>query len=122
MDRVYPLLEEIKRQGKARGNFLGLLNVLIGRRITQADGTVVSTGLTWRQLAAALKHVRWDIEAVRELGLDPERLPPREREQFWYYAINRAHVDSKEAREAGDHLAQVLMAAGYVVQPGPASR
>jgi hypothetical protein len=118
MDRVYPLLEDIKRQGIARGNFLGLLNFLIGRRIQLVDGTLVSSGLTWRQLAAAFKHVRWDVEAVRELGLDPDRLPPRDREQFWYYAINRARVDSKEAKEAGDRLAEILKAAGYIVGSG----
>ena len=119
MDRAYELLEDIKRHGYARDNFLGLLNVLIGRRIQTADGALHSGGLTWRQLAAALKHVRWDIGAVQELGLDPEKLPPRDREQFWFFAINRARVDSKEAKLAGDRLAQTLQAAGYMVVPGP---
>ena len=119
MDRAYELLEDIKRQGYARDNFLGLLNVLIGRRIERAGGALLSGGLTWRQLAAALKHVRWDVEAVRELGLEPDRLPPRDREQFWFFAINRAHVDSKEAKQAGDRLAQTVQPAGYIVVPGP---
>jgi hypothetical protein len=121
MDRVHELLEEIKRHGYARDNFLGLLNLLIGRRIQNADGTLISSGLTWRQLAAVFKYVRWDVAAVQELGLNPDKLPPRDREQFWFFAINRARVDSKEAKLAGDRLAQALQTAEYVVGPGPSS-
>src|SRR5712691_730111 len=77
MDRVYELISEVK--GQARGNFLGLLNVLIGRHITKADGTPVSQGLTWRELAAVLKKLSWEKEWVRELGLDPSELTPRDR-------------------------------------------
>ena len=32
----------IQEQGLATGNFLGLLHILIGRKISLADGTVVS--------------------------------------------------------------------------------
>ena len=66
-------LDDLKRHGYAQGNFLGLLNVLIGRRITRADGTVLSVGLTWRDTASWLKKVRWDRDAVRELGVEPRR-------------------------------------------------
>src|SRR5690349_16630133 len=98
-------LEDCKRhcpkpRGKGKGNgpsiggFLGLLNVLIGRRISTRDGAVLSTGLTWRELAVLLNKFRWDPEAVRELGLDPERLPMRDRQRYWYTAIALANVDS----------------------------
>jgi hypothetical protein len=109
-------LDDLKQHGHAQGNFLGLLNVLIGHRIEKADGTVLSVGLTWRQTADWLKKVRWDKDAVRELGLDPAALPPRDRERFWYSAIARAHVDSPEASTAGDRLANALKTAGYVVK------
>lgn len=120
MDVVYELLEEIKRHGYAVGNFLGLLHVLIGRKLEKADGTVISTGLTWRELAALLKKCRWDKEAVRELGLNPADLPPRDRQRYWYTAISQAHVASQRAAEAGERLAEVLRAAGYVVSRSPA--
>ena len=119
MDGVRELLDDLKQHGFGQGHFLGLINVLIGRRLSKVDGTVVSTGLTWRELAALLKKVRWDREAVRELGHEPSDLPPRDRERFWYFAIARARVDSAEAMEAGDRLAEVLGPIGYVVGPAP---
>jgi hypothetical protein len=119
MDRVRQLLDDVKQGGLAPGNFLGLLNVLIGRRITLADGTPVSAGLTYREAAALLKRARWEREAVSDLGLDPAALPPRDRERYWYQAIVLARVDSPEATAAGDRLAQQLHAAGYVVGPAP---
>ncbi len=119
MDPLRQLLEAVKQHGTARGNFLGFLNVLIGRRITRADGTLVSAGLTWRELAAWLKKVRWDREAVRELGLDLANLPPRDRLKFWYTAIMQAGVDSAAAMQAGDRLAERLREAGYEVGPAP---
>jgi hypothetical protein len=109
-------LDDLKQHGHAQGNFLGLLNVLIGRRIEKADGTVLSVGLTWRQTADWLKKLRWDKDTVRELGLDPATLPPRDRERFWYSAIARARVDSPEATAAGNRLATALKSAGYVVK------
>ena len=113
MDRLRDFLEDVRRLGQFRGNFLGLLNILIGRHIAKADGAPVSDGLTWRELAAALKKYSWDKDLVRELGLDPAQFAPRDREQFWYMAINRAHVDSPEAFQAGDRLASALKKAGY---------
>jgi hypothetical protein len=119
MDALYAFLEHVRKCGQARGNFLGLLNVFIGRRIENPPGTVISTGLTWRSLAALLKKLRWDREAVKELGLDPKLLPPRDRERYWYMAIGQAHIDSEKAIEAGDRLAQVLQSAGCRIVPGP---
>ena len=112
-------LDQLRHQGLVEGHFLGLLHVLIGRRVTQADGTVVSPGLTWRALADLLKTLRWDKEAVREIGLDPAALPPRDRQRFWYTAIAHARVDSDEAIAAGDRLAAYLKPQGFIVSPAP---
>ncbi len=119
MDALTEFLEDLRRQNLAQGHFLGLLNLLIGRTIARADGTIVCGGLTWRLLAGWLKKVRWSKESVRELGLDPDDLPPRDRQHFWYSAISRAGVDSPKAREAGDRLAAILTTKGYVVGPPP---
>src|SRR5438874_9522103 len=82
MDVLREFLDDIKRRRYARGNFLGMLNVLIGRNIEATDGETISSGLTWRVLAEALKNARWDPEAVRELALDPAALPPRDRQRY----------------------------------------
>src|SRR5438128_11273594 len=113
------LLGDLKAHGYAHGNFLGLLHLLIGRRLARKDGTWICQGLAWRDVAAWLKKIRWDKEAVRELSLDPAELPPRDRERFWYSAIVRAGVDSDQAISAGDKLAEKLSKHGYVVGPSP---
>jgi hypothetical protein len=119
MDRLRDFLDVLKERSLATGNFLGLLHILIGRKITLADGTEVSAGQTWRALAALFKRVRWDREAVRELGLNPDDLPPRDRSLYWFKAIASAGVDSADAIAAGDRLAEVLKQAGYTVGPAP---
>jgi hypothetical protein len=119
MDGLHDFLAETKRQGIARGNFLGLLNVVIGRRIHKKSGEVVANGVTWRHLAELLKKVRWDKQAVRELGLEPAALPPRDRQRYWYLAIAHAGIDSPQAASAGDRFAALLNSAGYVVGPAP---
>lgn len=121
MDGVRDFLEDVRRHRRAEGNFLGLLNVLVGRRITRPDGRVISSGLTWRGVAAWLKKVRWPRDAVRELGLDPAALPPRDRERFWYVAISLARIDSEDAMRAGDRFAQQVGPAGFIVVPRPSS-
>ena len=119
MDALSTLLEDLKRGGQTRGNFLGFLNVFIGRRISTQDGKLVSKGLTWRELAGWLKRLRWDPDAVRELGQNPDDLPPRDRQRYWYTAITRAGVASAEARAAGDRFAELLRNMGYDIGPGP---
>ena len=121
MDARLEFLTQLKRQHLIRGNFLGLLNVLIGRRIDNADGTLISTGVTWREAAALLKKVRWEKTAVKELPLEHAALPPRDREKFWYAAIAQVGVGSEEAAKAGDALAERLRESGYVVGPSPGS-
>ena len=76
MDGVVSFLEELRKHGLAADRFLGLLHVLIGRRITRGDGTVVSAGLTWRNVAAVLKQVRWDKDAVPRTRPRPGRPRP----------------------------------------------
>ncbi len=119
MEPLREFLNAVRHHGTARGQLLGLLHIVIGRRITRTDGTPVSGGMTWRELAAVLKQLRWDREAVRELELDPADLPPRDRERFWYTAVAKAGVASAAARTAGDRLVGPLKALGYVVGPAP---
>jgi len=119
MDVLRVFLADLKRHGYARGNFLGMLNVLVGRQIRAADGRIVSNGLTWRVLADLLRKAHWDREAVQELGLDPAVLPPRNRQRFWFAAIAQAGVDSARATEAGNRLAEILCSTGYAVSPAP---
>ena len=119
MDALSEFLNDQHRQGTAEGNFLGLLHILVGRRLVLPDGTLLSNGLTWRELAALLKKVHWPREAVREIGLDEEALPPRDRVRFWYAAIAQAKVDSEKAREEGDRVAEALRKEGFRVGPAP---
>ncbi len=119
MERLRELLELLRKRGIAVGNFLGLLHVLIGRRVTLEDGQLISAGVTWRELAGLLKRVRWDPEAVREIGLNPADLPVRDRQRYWYSAIAQAGVDRPEAVARGDQLAATMQSLGYVVTPAP---
>lgn len=119
MDALPEFLNDLKQQGLARGNLLGLFHLLIGRRITRPDGAVVTAGLAWRDLAVQFKRVRWDKEAVTELGINPADLPPRDREKYWYTAIARSRVSSAEAIAAGENLAEVLRQKGYTVSSAP---
>lgn len=122
MEQLREFLNAVRDSGAASGNFLGLLNVLIGRRVTRTDGTVVSRGMTWRELSALLKQLRWDRGVLRELKLDPAKLPPRDRERLWYVAIAHAKVASPAATAAGDRLIKPLKALGYVVGPAPGAK
>ena len=53
------------------------------------------------------------------LGLNPDDLPPRDRQRYWYAAILAAKVDSPDAREAGDAYARVVSKLGFEIGPGP---
>ncbi len=119
MDALSGFLDLVKKKGLAQGHFLGFLHVVIGRKITTSDGKPVSAGRVWRDLAAALKKARWDPEAARELGMNPDDLPPRDRQRFWYSVIARAGVDSAQAAKAGDKFAEVLPKHGFEVGPAP---
>ncbi len=122
MDALSTLLDSLKKGEQTVGHLRGFLHVFVGRTITRtSDKAVVSKGLAWRELAGLLKKLRWDPDAVKELGLEPEDLPPRDRERYWYMAILQAKVDSATAIEAGNKFAKVLDRLGYDVGPAPAA-
>jgi len=122
MDSLRELLDAVRERDIVRGRFRGLLHLLVGRRIARQDGTLVSTGMTWRDLSTLLKRLRWDRDAVRELGIDPAALAPRDRERFWYAAIARAGIDSSEAVAAAEELVQPLAELGFLVGPAPGTK
>lgn len=119
MDALTELFDLLRAKALTRGVFLGFLNVMIGRRITSPAGTGVSSGLPFRDLANWLKKVRWDPDDVKELGLDPDSLPVRDRQRYWFSAICQAQVGSDAALKAGDQFADRLRAEGYTVGPPP---
>lgn len=119
MDGIRELLSAAREANLVAGNLRALMHVAIGRKITRPDGAVVSSGVTWRELAAELKNQRFDTEGVREYGADPVALAARERERFWYAAISAAKVDSAEAIAEADRFAPKLKAIGFVVGPAP---
>lgn len=121
MDQLRNFLATVKEQGVAAGHFRGLLHALIAKRIARDDGTTVSTGMTWRDAAALLKLVRWDREVVRELGIDPKELAPRDREKFWYTAIARANLAAPEVRASVAELARAVAPLGYTIGQEPAT-
>lgn len=120
MDGIREFLETVRSQGLAVGHLRGFLHIAIGRKISRTDGAVISNGLTWRELAAHLKLLRFDKDLVREIGADPEALAPRDRARFWYSAIALAHVDSAEALADADALAILLRDHGFIVGAAPA--
>lgn len=119
MDALAQFLEDVSQNGRTEGHFRGLLHILIGRRIATNDGTEISKGLTWREAANWLKRVRWDKDAVAELGLTPASLPPRDRERYWYNAIAHAEIDGADARKQADQLVARFKSIGYVIGSGP---
>ena len=121
MDGIRELLEAARDRGLLAGNLRGFLHIAIGRTVTRPDGTVLSKGLTWRELAGLLKQLRFDRDLVREYGADPDTLAPRDRERFWYSAIAAARVDSREAIAEADRLAAPLKGLGYHVGPAPSA-
>lgn len=117
MDGIRDLLEAARTNGLVAGRFRGLLHIAIGRTVTKSDGTKLSAGLTWREVAALLKALRFDPELGREAGADPDTLSPRDRERYWYSVIALAHVDGAEARAEAEQLVAPLKGLGYVVAP-----
>ena len=116
MDPVDEFLTVLRGRQMVSGYFAGMLHLLIGRTLVKADGSVVSTGLTWRAMADVLKTLRFDRELVRELGLDPDDLPPRDREKFWFAAILRAGITSPRIKANADALSVLLPNLGYRIQ------
>lgn len=120
MDALAALLLDLKRRGVGGDNMLGLLHVAVGRTVRRThDGAIVSRGMSWRDLSALLKKIRWDPDSVASLGIDPVSLPPRDRQKFWYAAISRSPIDSIPAREAAERFAAELQKLGFEVGPPP---
>ncbi len=119
MDGIRDLLEAARTNGLVAGRFRGLLHIAIGRTVTKPDGTRLSAGLTWREVANLLKALRFDPELGRELGADPDTLSPRDRERYWYAVITLARVDSADAVTEAEQLVAPLKALGYVIAPPP---
>lgn len=119
MDGIRELLDVIRDHRLAAGRLRGVFHLAIGRRVERADGTLVSAGVTWRELAAALKAAKFDKELAREVGADPDTLSPRDRERMWYSAIALAKVGSPEASAQADELTARLKPLGFVVGPAP---
>jgi hypothetical protein len=119
MEGLREFLEKVRQAHLVRGHFRALMHIAIGRRISRADGTVLSTGATWRQVSELLRIIRWDKELVREVGLNPDDLPPRDRQRYWYAAIIAARVDTTEARALGDAYARLVAPLGFVIGPAP---
>lgn len=119
MDALAQFLDVVRENGRADGNFRGLLHILIGRSIENAHGETISKGLTWRGTATLLKKIRWDKDAVAELGLIPADLPPRDREKYWYSAIAAADVNGDAARKSAEVLAARIKPLGFVIGTAP---
>src|SRR5262245_45840583 len=119
MDGIRDLLEVARANGLVPGHLRGLLHVAIGRTISKPDGTKISSGVTWRALAALLKTLRFDPELGREVGADPDTLSPRDRERYWYAVIGLARVDGAEAVADAEKLVAPLAKLDFVVGPPP---
>ncbi len=119
MEGTLRLLEVVRDRKLAAGSLRGLFHIAIGRTVSAPDGTPIASGVTWRELATLLKDAKLDKELVRQLGVDPDALAPKDREKMWYHAIGLAKVDSAEARTEADRLAAALKPLGFVVGPAP---
>lgn len=119
MHGTLKFLERVRDLRLVAGRLRGVFHIAIGRRVTDADGNVVCSGVTWRELAGLLKDAKYDRELVRELGADPDEVSPKDREKLWYAAVMRAKVDGPEARAQADAVAAALLSHGWVVGPPP---
>jgi hypothetical protein len=119
MEGLEAFLEVIRKRGTAEGHFRGLLHILVGRKISRSDGSLVSAGMTWRAVADLFKRLRWSPDAVRELGLEPDALPVRDRQRYWFAAISAAQIESASASADADALVSPLATLGFVVGPPP---
>lgn len=119
MEGLREFLDVVRRHQLVKGHLRALLHVAVGREIRRVDGTLLSKGVTWRELAELLRQLRWDKELVRELGLDPDALAPRDRQRYWYQAINAAALNAPECVVLGNDFARMMATLGYVVGPAP---
>lgn len=119
MEGVREFLENLRKNGLVMGHLRAVFHIVIGRRITKSDGSEISSGITWRQLATLLKDMRWDPDQVSELGIDASGLPPRDRLRYWYGAISQAEVDSEAARKEANDIVKKIEKLGYKIGAAP---
>jgi hypothetical protein len=112
MDGLSQLLITIRDEKLAVGRLAGLFHLLISDTIADQTGAIIGNGLTWRQLAQALKEARFDKGLVEEIGADPATLSPRNRERFWNIAIGLAMASGTGPAQA-EQLIRALKAHGY---------
>ena len=74
MDGLREFLDDLQQRRIATGNFLGLLHLLIGRRIERGDGALISQGCTWRMLAELLISTSV-VASLSKVGLSSLRSP-----------------------------------------------
>ena len=108
MDTISDFLDYIKSEGLVLGRLQGLCHICIGRTIHYND-KIVSTGVTWRELAKLLKLLKFDKYLGTEVNADPEELNPKDRERYWYAVIGLAQPDGIDARTQAQELAQLLL-------------
>ena len=119
MDLLSEFLELMIERKLVAGRLRALFHVVIGRTVHDSQGRLICGGTTWRTLANTLKDLRYDTELVRELGLDPETLSPRDRKRFWYSAIAGSKPDSAQARlEAVSYIFE-LQKLGFRIGAAP---
>ena len=119
MDGSRAVLELIRDRGLVAGRLRGFFHLVIGRALSRGDGTILSTGVTWRELSQLLKLLKFDRDLVKELDADPDSISPKDREKFWYVAISLAKVDSAQARLEAEELAGLLKPHGILVGSAP---
>ncbi|MFO0938771.1 MAG: hypothetical protein U0798_19890 [Gemmataceae bacterium] len=115
MDRLLEFLERVQQNGLIAGKLRGVLHIAIGRVIKTEDGTVISSGTTWRVLSNQLKAAKIDKELVRQIHPEPDEISPRDRERFWYSVIALARPDSSESIAEAEALIPLLAPLGYTV-------
>ena len=74
MEGTQMMLQLARDHRLIAGHLRGLFHIAIGRTLTATDGTILSMGMSWRDLSQLLKAMKFDREHVRELGADPDLL------------------------------------------------
>jgi len=81
--------------------------------------SLVPGGETTIKAVTALRRPWLFFDLVREIGLNPDDLPPRDRQRYWYAAIVAARVDAFDVRALGDAYAKLVAPLGFIVGPAP---
>lgn len=109
VDTLSDFLEFVNTQGLAVGRLRGLFHICIGRTIRNNE-KIISEGVTWRELAKLLKHLKYEKSLGNEVNVDSDDLNPKDRERYWYAVIALAQPDSVTATTQAQELANRLQA------------